>query len=70
MLFLSCVMLSRADLLAIICDLIVSLSLSHWYPGSRWYLIVSIPDIYPLSYFCWTWICQHLFDKNLLLYAK
>ena len=23
----------------------VSLSLSHWYPGSGWYLIVSIPDL-------------------------
>ena len=27
-----------------------SLSLSHWYPGSVWYLIVSIPDLCPLTY--------------------
>ena len=31
--------------------LIVKLSLSHWYPGSVWCLIVSIPDLCPLSYF-------------------
>ena len=24
----------RADLLALVCDVFVSLSLSHWYPGS------------------------------------
>ena len=24
---------------------------SHWYPGSVWCLIVSIPDLCPLSYF-------------------
>ena len=29
----------------------VSLSLSHWYPGSVWYLIVSIPDLCTLTYF-------------------
>ena len=29
----------------------VSLSLSHWYPGSVWYLIVSIPDLCNLTYF-------------------
>ena len=33
----------------------VSLSLSHWYPGSGvgqvWYLIVSIPDLCNLTYF-------------------
>ena len=33
----------------------VSLSLSHWYPGSGvgqvWYLIVSIPDLCTLTYF-------------------
>ena len=28
----------------------VSLSLSHWYPGSVWYLIVSIPDLCTLTY--------------------
>ena len=31
--------------------LTVSLSLSHWYPGSTWYLIVSIPDLSTLTYF-------------------
>ena len=31
--------------------LTVSLLLSRWYPGSGWYLIVSIPDLSPLSYF-------------------
>ena len=34
----------------------VSLSLSHWYPGSGvvvWYLIVSIPDLCNLTYFEW-----------------
>ena len=31
--------------------LIGSLSLSHWYPGSG-VLIVSIPDLYTLTYFC------------------
>ena len=31
--------------------LIVSLSLFHWYPGSVWYLIVSIPALCTLSYF-------------------
>ena len=29
---------------------IVTLSLSHWYPGSGVMLDVSIPDICPLSY--------------------
>ena len=29
----------------------VSLSLSHWYPGSAGYLIVSIPDLCTLTYF-------------------
>ena len=29
----------------------MSLLLSHWYPGSGWYLIVSIPDLCRLSYF-------------------
>ena len=29
----------------------VSLSLSHWYPESVWYLIVSIPDLCTLTYF-------------------
>ena len=29
----------------------VSLSLSHWYPGQVWYLIVSIPDLCTLTYF-------------------
>ena len=29
----------------------VSLSLSHWYPGQVWYLIVSIPDLCNLTYF-------------------
>ena len=28
----------------------VSLSLSHWYPGQVWYLIVSIPDLCNLTY--------------------
>ena len=27
----------------------VSLALSHWYPGSMWYLIVSIPDLCTLT---------------------
>ena len=31
------------------CD--VTLSLSHWYPGQVWCLIVSIPDLCPLSYY-------------------
>ena len=29
----------------------MKLSLSHWYPGSGVVLIVSIPDLCPLSYF-------------------
>ena len=29
----------------------MSLSLSHWYPGSGKYLIVSIPDLCTLTYF-------------------
>ena len=29
----------------------VSLSLSHWCPGSVWYLIVSIPDLCTITYF-------------------
>ena len=29
----------------------VSLSLSYWYPGQVWYLIVSIPDHCTLTYF-------------------
>ena len=29
----------------------VSLSLSHWYPGQVWYLIVSILDLCNLTYF-------------------
>ena len=29
----------------------MSLSLSHWYPGSGVYLIVSIPDLCTLTYF-------------------
>ena len=29
----------------------MSLLLSHWYPGSGVYLIVSIPDLCTLSYF-------------------
>ena len=29
----------------------VSLSLSHWYPGQVWYLIVSIPDLCTITYF-------------------
>ena len=29
----------------------VSLSLSHWYPGSGGYLIVSIPDLCTITYF-------------------
>ena len=31
--------------------LIVSLSLFHWYPGSVWFLLVSITDLCTLSYF-------------------
>ena len=31
--------------------LIVKLSLSHWYLGQVWCLIVSIPDLCPFSYF-------------------
>ena len=41
----------RADLLVFVCD--VELCFYHfpmWYPGSVWYLIVSIPDICRLSY--------------------
>ena len=29
----------------------VSLSLSHWYPGRVWYLIVSIPDLCTITYY-------------------
>ena len=29
----------------------LKLSLSYWYPGSGGYLIVSIPDLCPLSYY-------------------
>ena len=29
----------------------VSLSLSHWYLGQVWYLIVSIPDLCTITYF-------------------
>ena len=34
----------------------VSLSLSLWYPGQVWYLIVSIPDLCTLTYFSATLI--------------
>ena len=37
--------------------LIVKLSLSNWYPGSGVGLIVSIPDLCPLSYF-------HVFPRD------
>ena len=30
---------------------VVSLSLSHWYPGSGVVLVVSIPDLCTLTYF-------------------
>ena len=42
--------------------LTVSLSLSHWYPGQVWYLIVSIPDLCTLTYFYGK--CPH--DANFL----
>ena len=38
---------------------IVSLLLSHWYPGSDVGLIVLIPDLCPLSYF--KWVNTHFF---------
>ena len=42
----------RADLLALVCRVYVSLSLSHWDPGSGVVcLIVSIPDLCTNIYF-------------------
>ena len=45
--------LERADPSALVCghSLVVNLSLSHWYPGQVWYLIVLIPDLCTLTYF-------------------
>ena len=40
----------RADLLALVCGVYLSLSLSHGILGQVWYLIVSIPDICTLTY--------------------
>ena len=40
----------------------MSLSLSHWYPGSGVVLIVSIPDLCPPSYFLY-FHCMYLFKK-------
>ena len=37
----------------------VSLSLSHWYPGSGVVLIVSIPDLRTLTYFKLKISCPH-----------
>ena len=42
-----------ADLLALVCGVYRSLSLSHWYLGQVCYLIVSIPDLCTLTYFHW-----------------
>ena len=40
----------RAGLLPLVCGVsLYVLSLSHWYPG----LIVSIPDLCTLTYFCY-----------------
>ena len=36
--------------------LIVILSLFHWYPGSVWFLIVSITDLCTLSYFFYMFV--------------
>ena len=44
----------------------VSLSLSHWYPGSGCYLIVSIPDLCTLTYF--PYLC-FIFILYLALYV-
>ena len=57
--------LEKADLLAFLC-LIVKLSLSHWYLGQLWCLIVLIPDLCPLSYF---FILRHLIFLTLLLWT-
>ena len=40
----------RADLLALVCG--VSLSLSHWYPGSGMVIDLSNFDLCTLTYFC------------------
>ena len=39
----------------------VTLSLSHWYPGSGGCLIVLIPDLCPLSYFVGSMPQHHVF---------
>ena len=48
----------------------VSLSLSHWYPGSGvdlvWYLIVSIPDLCNLTYFYLFDVCIYVYISCLL----
>ena len=44
----------------------MSLSLSHWYPGSGVYLIVSIPDLCTLPYF--SSLVLHLFSKPTCKY--
>ena len=41
----------RADLLALVCGVLLSLSLSHWYPWSGVVLNLSIPDVCTLTYF-------------------
>ena len=43
---------------------IVKLSLSHWYPGQMWCLIVSIPDICPLSHFVMLFFVDTKKDKS------
>ena len=41
--------------------LTVSLSLSHWYPGSVWYLFVLISDLCTLTYFVLLiWVCMFI----------
>ena len=48
----------------------VSLSLSHWYPGSGVVLIVSIPDLSTLTYFTYTVISIKLYGPNTCQISK
>ena len=51
----------KADLLAIICGVkLCGCFFPIWYPGSGWYLILSIPDLCPLSYFHTERIVLHI----------
>ena len=57
----------RADLLALVCDVYcVFVIFSCGILGQVWYLIVSIPDLCHLSYFCYPncHLCNKIIKKN------